>query len=101
MEIDSWRWAGVPFLIRTGQHLPVTATEAIVAFNAPPRLLFTPEGAQAPHPHHLRFRLGKADGVMLPLQTKAPGDALASRTVDLDATLAGVSGQRRNAYATP
>src|SRR3546814_7101748 len=38
MEIDSWRWAGVPFLIRTGKHLPVTATEAIVEFNAPPRL---------------------------------------------------------------
>src|SRR3546814_6225741 len=62
MEIDSWRWAGVPFLIRTGKHLPVTATEAIVEFNAPPRLLFTPAGAQAPHPNHLRFRLGKDDG---------------------------------------
>src|SRR3546814_11168340 len=83
MEIDSWRWAGVPFLIRTGKHLPVTATEAIVEFNAPPRLLFTPEGAQAPHPNPLRFRLGKDSGVMLHLQTKAPGDALATRPVDI------------------
>ena len=64
---------GVPWLIRTGKHLPVTATEAVVEFNAPPRLLFTPPGARAPHPNHLRFRLGKDDGVMLHLQTKAPG----------------------------
>ena len=76
LEIDSWRWAGVPFLIRTGKHLPVTATEAVVEFNAPPRLLFSPPGAPAPHPNHLRFRLGKDDGVMLHLQTKAPGDEL-------------------------
>ena len=50
LEIDSWRWSGVPWLIRTGKHLPVTATEAVVEFNAPPRLLFTPKGAQAPAP---------------------------------------------------
>src|SRR3546814_20005345 len=94
MEIDSWRWAGVPFLIRTGKHLPVTATEAIVEFNAPPRLLFTPEGAQAPHPNHLRFRLGKDDGVMMPLQTKAPGDDLDSRPADLEVSLEEVFGEQ-------
>src|SRR5690606_20840691 len=37
LEIDSWRWAGVPWLIRTGKHMPVTATEAIIEFSAPPR----------------------------------------------------------------
>jgi len=98
MEIDSWRWAGVPFLIRTGKNLPVTATEAIVEFNAPPRLLFTPEGAQAPHPNHLRFRLGSNDGVMLHLQTKAPGDSLASRPVDLEVSFEEVFGERQEAY---
>ena len=83
-EIDSWRWAGVPFLIRAGKHLPVTATEAVVEFNAPPRLLFSPPGHRRPHPNHLRFQLGKDDGVMLHLQTKAPGDDLVSRPVDLE-----------------
>lgn len=98
MEIDSWRWAGVPFFIRTGKSLPMTATEAIVEFNAPPRLLFTPDGAQNPHPNHLRFRLGKQDGVMLHLQTKAPGDALASRPVDLEVSFDEVFGERQEAY---
>jgi len=98
LEIDSWRWAGVPWLIRTGKHLPVTATEAIVEFNAPPRLLFTPPGSPPPHPNHLRFRLGKDDGVMLHLQTKVPGDALASRPVDLEVSFDEVFGERQEAY---
>lgn len=98
LEIDSWRWAGVPWLIRTGKHLPVTATEAIVEFKAPPQLLFAPRGAHAPHPNHLRFRLGKDDGVMLHLQTKAPGDDLSSRAVDLEVSFDEVFGEREEAY---
>ncbi|MDP1819828.1 MAG: glucose-6-phosphate dehydrogenase [Acidimicrobiales bacterium] len=98
LEIDSWRWAGVPWLIRTGKHLPVTATEAVVEFSAPPRLLFTPPGARAPHPNHLRFRLGRDDGVMLHLQTKAPGEALSSRPVDLEVSFDEIFGRRQEAY---
>ena len=98
LRIDSWRWAGVPWLVRTGKHLPVTATEAVVEFNAPPRLLFTPPGAPAPHPNHLRFRLGKDDGVMLHLQTKAPGDDLTTRPVDLEVSFDEVFGRRQEAY---
>jgi glucose-6-phosphate 1-dehydrogenase len=98
LEIDSWRWAGVPFIVRTGKHLPVTATEAIVEFNAPPRLFFSPPSSPAPHPNHLRFRLGKEDGVMLHLQTKAPGDELVSRPVDLEVSFDEVFGARQEAY---
>ncbi|MGE3619768.1 MAG: glucose-6-phosphate dehydrogenase [Acidimicrobiia bacterium] len=97
LEIDSWRWAGVPFLVRTGKHLPVTATEAVVEFNAPPRLLFAPDG-RPPHPNHLRFRLGRDDGVVLNLQTKVPGDELRSRPVDLEVDFDEVLGDRQEAY---
>ena len=98
MEIDSWRWSGVPWLIRTGKHLPVTATEAVVEFNAPPRLLFSPPGSPLPHPNHLRFRLGRNDGVMLHLQTKVPGDDLTTRPVDLEVSFDEVFGERQEAY---
>jgi glucose-6-phosphate 1-dehydrogenase len=97
LEIDSWRWAGVPWLIRAGKHLPVTATDAVVTFNAPPRLFFG-SGAAAPDANHLRFRLGSDDGVMLHLQAKAPGDALVSRAVDLEVSYEHVFGQRQEAY---
>ena len=97
-EIDSWRWAGVPWVIRTGKHLKATATEALVEFHAPPRSLFTPDGAEPPHPNHLRFRLGRNDGVTFHLQTKDPGEELHSRPVDLDVDFASVLGARQDAY---
>ena len=78
-EIDSWRWAGVPWLIRTGKALAATATEAVVEFKAPPRLFFKQPGMPMPDPNHLRFRLGKNDGIMLHLQAKAPGEKMVTR----------------------
>jgi len=97
-EIDSWRWAGVPWLIRTGKDLGTSATEAVITFNAPPRLLFTPEGAPDPGPDRLRFILGKADGVKLHLHAKKPGDELIPEPVDLEVNYAEVLGPREEAY---
>jgi glucose-6-phosphate 1-dehydrogenase len=83
LEIDNWRWAGVPFVVRAGKALSATAMEAIVELHPPPRLLFSPEHCQ-PHPNFLRFRLGQHDGVTLSVQAKQPGPQLVSGPVDLD-----------------
>jgi glucose-6-phosphate 1-dehydrogenase len=84
LEIASWRWAGVPFYVRAGKRLATTALEAVIEFHQPPRLLFAEPGAPAPHPNHLRFRLGKGnEGISLTLQAKAPGGTMASQPVDL------------------
>lgn len=48
LEIDSWRWAGVPFYLRAGKTLADTVTEAIVEFREPPRLLFGEPGPRLP-----------------------------------------------------
>jgi glucose-6-phosphate 1-dehydrogenase len=98
LEIDSWRWAGVPWLVRTGKELPVTATEAVVTFVAPPRLLFSPSGVAHPDPNRLRFRLGRNDGVTLQLQTKSPGDELVSGPVDLEVSYGMLFPHRQEAY---
>jgi glucose-6-phosphate 1-dehydrogenase len=98
LEIDSWRWAGVPWLVRTGKQLPVTATEAVVTFAAPPRLLFAKAGAPRPQPNRLRFRLGRDDGVTLQMQTKQPGDDLLSRPVDLEISYDSLFPHRQEAY---
>ena len=71
--------------VRAGKGLTATALEAVIEFQAPPRLLFSPDGCQ-PHPNHLRFRLGHHDGVTLGLQAKEPGERLVSRPVGLDST---------------
>jgi glucose-6-phosphate 1-dehydrogenase len=97
-EIDSWRWAGVPWTIRTGKCLPATATEAVVEFARPPRLLFAAESSPAPHPNHLRFLLGKDDGIILEVQAKVPGDELVTRPVNLVVRHQDVFGRRAEAY---
>ncbi|MBA3400102.1 MAG: glucose-6-phosphate dehydrogenase [Acidimicrobiia bacterium] len=81
-EIDSWRWAGVPWYIRAGKGLRATVTEAVIEFKRPPRPLFSDAGF-APHPNHLRLRMKPDHCITLELQAKKPGDALVSHTVNL------------------
>ena len=50
LEIDNWRWSGVPFFIRTGKHLPITQTELRLVFQQPPRLGFRLGSASARSP---------------------------------------------------
>ncbi|MFZ5477223.1 MAG: glucose-6-phosphate dehydrogenase [Myxococcota bacterium] len=98
VEIDSWRWAGVPFYIRAGKGLPVTATEAVVEFLPPPRLLFADPQSPRPQANQLRFRLGKNDGVALHVQAKQPGDAMVSAPLALSVAHEAVFGERPEAY---
>src|SRR5437588_2884127 len=97
LDIESWRWAGVPFYVRAGKALAATALEAIVEFQAPPRLLFSPADHR-PHPNLLRFRLGANDGVTLSVQAKQPGEALVSHPVGLNVDFEHVFGTRHEAY---
>jgi glucose-6-phosphate 1-dehydrogenase len=82
-EIDSWRWAGVPFFVRAGKRLATTATEILVEFKQPPRLFFARSDTDLPHPNHLLFRLKPGERVSVSVQIKRPGEELHSRPVDL------------------
>ena len=82
-EIDSWRWAGVPFYIRAGKRLATTATEVLIEFKQPPRLFFARSKSEPPHPNHLLFRLKPGERVAVSVQIKRPGEPLHGRTVDL------------------
>ncbi|CAN5771957.1 MAG: glucose-6-phosphate dehydrogenase [Iamia sp.] len=97
-EIDSWRWSGVPWVIRTGKLLGTTATEAIIRFAEPPRLLFTDDDRPEEEPNFLRFRLGHDDGVSLHLLAKAPGDRLVTQPIQLDVDYSEAFGARAEAY---
>ncbi len=81
--IESWRWAGVPFYVRAGKALPVTATEVVVEFRRPPLDFFARCDAPAPHPNHLRFRIKPGGEVGLQVQIKAPGNEMVSHPVEL------------------
>jgi glucose-6-phosphate 1-dehydrogenase len=97
LEIESWRWAGVPWYLRAGKGLANAATEAVVELTPPPRFLFD-EDKSVPTPNLIRFRLGNNDGVTLTVQAKTPGPALDSEDVELRCDFAAALGNRREAY---
>lgn len=82
-HVDSWRWAGVPWLIRTGKSMAATVTEAVVEMKPPPRPMFTASDA-VPEPNRLRFRLKPDDLITLAMQAKRPGEGLESMPVALE-----------------
>jgi glucose-6-phosphate 1-dehydrogenase len=83
LEIDTWRWAGVPFYVRAGKRLPVTDTEVLVEFRRPPLELF---GELIPgRSNHLRLHLGPDVRIELGLRVKVPGDHLVGEDVELEA----------------
>ena len=79
MEVDTWRWAGVPFLIRSGKCLPVTASEVLVKLKRPP--LRKHDGDN----NYFRFRLGPDFSLNLGVRVKKPGPALVSMPTELSA----------------
>lgn len=81
LHIDSWRWAGVPFYIRTGKQLPVTATEVYVELKRPPVTLF--EDCAAAPANHFRFRLSPQVVLSLGARAKMPGDKMRGEDVEL------------------
>ena len=98
LEIESWRWAGVPFYVRAGKALGAQATEAVVVLKHPPAMLFDEAGPPGPKPNLIRFRLGSADGVTLTVNAKEPGPHLDSEPVDLAVDFASALGHRAGPY---
>jgi glucose-6-phosphate 1-dehydrogenase len=70
LAIDTWRWAGVPFVIRAGKRLATTLTEVIVELKQPPRDIF---GEHLPCPNYLRFRLGPEMAIAVGTRILRPG----------------------------
>ncbi len=97
LEIDNWRWSGVPFFIRAGKALPVTVTEVRVVFNTTPWLGFVPRHAPRPEPNQLVLRIGPRPGARFRMQAKeADGPGL--RPVQLDMEFASMGGEGPTPY---
>ena len=79
--IDSERWAGVPFYVRTGKCLPVTATEVLVEFTRPCSPVL--DEVEPPLPSYVRFRLSPDVMIALGTKTKVPGEAMVGERIEL------------------
>ncbi|HEY4901287.1 MAG TPA: glucose-6-phosphate dehydrogenase, partial [Terriglobales bacterium] len=80
LEVDSWRWSGVPFLIRAGKRMPTTATEVFVKLRKPP---LAKTGVEARN--YYRFRLGPDFELSLGARVKRPGPLMVPMPVELSA----------------
>jgi glucose-6-phosphate 1-dehydrogenase len=94
LEIDNWRWAGVPFFLRAGKALPVRATEIRVIFKRPPKLAIT---SLTPDPNELVLRIDPSPGTDLIIQAKEPGQNR-TRCVDLSLVFAKELGEAPEPY---
>ncbi|MGB6198372.1 MAG: glucose-6-phosphate dehydrogenase [Candidatus Acidiferrales bacterium] len=79
--IDTWRWAGVPFYVRTGKNLPCTSTEVYVRLKRPPQAVF--DAIPENNANYLRFCLSPDVSISLGVRAKTPGEAMAGKQVEL------------------
>jgi glucose-6-phosphate 1-dehydrogenase len=97
LRIDNWRWAGVPWFIRTGKRLPVTQTELRLVFRRPPRLGFLQEGHRRPEPNQFVVKLDPSTGARLLLEAHRADEA-GPGAITLDMEFAQEGGEGATPY---
>jgi glucose-6-phosphate 1-dehydrogenase len=97
LDVDNWRWAGVPFLIRTGKRLPVTQTELRLVFKHPPRLHFVTGGHRRPQPSQIIVKLDPSTGIRVVLDAMR-ADRTGPAAIQLDMEFAQEGGEGATPY---
>jgi glucose-6-phosphate 1-dehydrogenase len=95
--IDSWRWSGVPFFIRTGKRLPITQTELRLVFRRPPPLPFISSARHRPQPSQLVFRIDPHSGIRMTLDALR-ADKSGANAIDFDMEFAKEGGEGATPY---
>jgi glucose-6-phosphate 1-dehydrogenase len=98
LHVDTWRWEGVPVLLRSGKRLAAKAHEAVYRFREPPKRLFSHTPFEAPSPNWLAFRMSPRECTELVVRTKQPGLELESRDTILRADYAEPNDREASAY---
>lgn len=79
LEVDSWRWRGVPFYLRAGKCLPVTCTEVLAKFKLPPAVISASRLIQ----NHLRFRISPDVDIAMGMTVMTPGEAMVGESAEM------------------
>lgn len=95
LDIDNWRWSGVPFFLRTGKELPATQTEVRLIFREPPRLGYVLRNR--PAPNELIVRLDPVTGIRIRLDAR-PAHLAGPKEINLDMTFAEHGGEGPTPY---
>lgn len=97
LEIDNWRWGGVPFFIRTGKQLPMTQTELRLIFKQPPRLGFINSSRRSPQPSQIVVKIDPGTGVRIVLDAQR-ADMQGPAAIELDMEFAQEGGEGATPY---
>ena len=97
LEIDNWRWAGVPFFIRTGKHLAVRETELRLLFKHPPRVHFIYPGHRRPAPNQIVFKIDPSTGIRLILDAQR-ADKPGANEIELEVEFSEEGGEGATPY---
>lgn len=84
LHLDSWRWNGVPFFLRSGKAMDCRTTQIVIQFRQPPTLIFGDRNAIPPQANRLVIQIQPAEGIQLQFQTKVPDKGMRIRLTDLD-----------------
>jgi glucose-6-phosphate 1-dehydrogenase len=94
LYVDNWRWAGVPFYIRTGKRLPRQTSEIRVHFKRTPQALFSATPYEHLGPNVITLRIQPDDGISIAFDVKQPGSHMRALTVDANFSYEAVFGQK-------
>jgi glucose-6-phosphate 1-dehydrogenase len=98
LQIENWRWAGVPFYLRTGKRLPARLTEIAIQFRRAPHLVFRGQDLST---NALVLNVQPDEGISISFHAKLPGQEMKLKTVTMDFSYqAAFGGGERSAYAT-
>src|SRR6266403_649247 len=84
LTVENWRWAGVPFYLRSGKRMPRRTTTIVIRFKTPPLSLFATNEADPISPNYLIFKIQPEEGIALQVRAKIPGPTICTRSVKLD-----------------
>ena len=83
LSVDNWRWAGVPFYLRTGKRLKRKKIEVVIQFRQPPLALFREASMAPPEPNQLVISIQPEETIKIKFSAKVPGPEVASAPVDM------------------
>jgi glucose-6-phosphate 1-dehydrogenase len=97
LDIDNWRWSGVPFFIRTGKRMPSKQTEVRLVFKRPPKLAFIPSGSRHPEPSQIVIKIDPSTGIQMILDAQR-ADRKGTSDIHLDMEFAQEGGEAATPY---
>jgi glucose-6-phosphate 1-dehydrogenase len=97
LDVENWRWSGVPIFVRTGKCLPITQTELRLVFQRPPVMAFHAQRSRAPEPMQLVVKLDPATGVRLLVEAQR-GHSASPEQINLDVEFADEGGEGPTPY---